>query len=137
MVCMTKRLTQQRQMSTLALTAVQAGVVGLGCLLIAGCFMQGGLPSLPRAGAFWMATLYLVLFCSIFAFFAQNHAVRQSDPTRVSLLMGSEPVFGALFAAFWLGEQLSLLSWVGGALIVAATLWASLPRSIHIARLAK
>ena len=137
MVCMTKRLTQNRSMSTLALTAVQSGVVGLGCLLIAGLFMQGGLPSLPHAAGFWMATLYLVLFCTIFAFFAQNYAVRQSDPTRVSLLMGSEPVFGALFAAFWLGEQLSVLAWVGGALIVAASLWASLPRSLFIARLAK
>ncbi|WP_211441980.1 DMT family transporter [Collimonas humicola] len=137
MVCMTKRLTQNRSMSTLALTAVQAGVVGLGCLLLATLFLQGGLPSLPSAAGFWIATLYLVLCCTIFAFFAQNYAVRQSDPTRVSLLMGSEPVFGALFAAFWLGEQLSLLSWIGGALIVAATLWASLPRSIFVARLAK
>ena len=137
MVCMTKRLTQNRSMSTLTLTAVQSGVVGLGCLLIAGLFMRGGLPPLPSAAGFWMATLYLVLFCTIFAFFAQNYAVRQSDPTRVSLLMGSEPVFGALFAAFWLGEQLSVLAWVGGALIVAASLWASLPRSIFIARLAK
>jgi drug/metabolite transporter (DMT)-like permease len=137
MVCMTKRLTQNRNMSTLTLTAVQSGVVGLGCLLIAGLFMRGGLPSLPSAAGFWVATLYLVLFCTIFAFFAQNYAVRQSDPTRVSLLMGSEPVFGALFAAFWLGEQLSLLSWIGGALIVAATVWASLPRSIFMVRSAK
>lgn len=137
MVCMTKRLTHNKSMSTLALTAVQSGVVGLGCFLIAALFMRNGLPPLPSASGFWICTLYLVLFCTIFAFFAQNYGVRQSDPTRVSLLMGSEPLFGALFAVFWLGEQLSFLSWVGGGLIVGATLWATLPRSIFFARLAK
>ncbi|MEO6920674.1 MAG: EamA family transporter [Collimonas sp.] len=137
MVCMTKRLTFNKDMSTLALTAVQSGVVGLGCFLIAGLFMQSGLPPLPSAAGFWIGTFYLVLFCTIFAFFAQNYGVRQGNPTRVSLLMGSEPLFGALFVSLWLGEQLSLLSWIGGGLIVAATLWATLPHSIFFARLAK
>jgi drug/metabolite transporter (DMT)-like permease len=137
MVCMTKRLTQNKSMSTLTLTAVQSGVVGLGCLLIASLLTQGGLPPLPSAAGFWIGTMYLVLFCTIFAFFAQNYGVRQSDPTRVSLLMGSEPVFGALFAAFWLGEKLSPLSWIGGGLIVAATLWVALPRAVFLATPAK
>jgi drug/metabolite transporter (DMT)-like permease len=42
--------------------------------------------------------------------------------------MGSEPVFGALFASLWLGEHLGLMAWVGGALIVVASLWATLPK---------
>jgi len=128
MMCMTKRLTAGKKMATLTLTAVQSGVVGFGSLIIAAFFLPGGLPTWPRATAFWGSTAYLVLFCTIFAFFAQNYAVRRSSPTRVSLLMGSEPVFGALFAAIWLGEKLSTLSLIGGALIVGATLWATLPR---------
>jgi len=128
MMCMTKRLTAGKKMATLTLTAVQSGVVGLGSLIIAVFFLPGGLPAWPRAPVFWGSTAYLVLFCTIFAFFAQNYAVRRSSPTRVSLMMGSEPVFGALFAAIWLGEKLSTLSWIGGALIVGATLWATLPR---------
>lgn len=128
MMCMTKRLTAGKKMTTLALTAVQSGVVGFGSLIVAACFLPGGLPAWPRASAFWGSTAYLVLFCTIFAFFAQTYAVRRSSPTRVALLMGSEPLFGALFAALWLGEKLSTLSWIGGALIVAATLWATLPR---------
>jgi drug/metabolite transporter (DMT)-like permease len=130
MMVMTKRLTVGKNMSNLTLTAVQSGVVGLGCLLVAGLFMQGGLPPLPSDPSFWASTAYLVLFCTIFAFFAQNYGVRRSNPTRVSLLMGSEPVFGALFASFWLGEKLGAMSWIGGALIVGATLWATLPRSV-------
>ena len=33
---------------------------------------------------------------------------------RVALLMGSEPVFGALFAWLWLGEAMGPLRWLGG-----------------------
>lgn len=67
--------------------------------------------------------MFLVLFCTIFAFFAQNYATLRSNPTRVSVLMGTEPVFGALFAVLWLNESLSLAGWVGWALIVGAAWW--------------
>jgi drug/metabolite transporter (DMT)-like permease len=33
-----------------------------------------------------------------------------------------------LFAVLWLNEQLSVQAWLGGLLIVAATLWTSLAR---------
>lgn len=121
MVTFTKRLTRDPAIPSLALTSVQTGTVGLGCLLIGVFAVPGGLPLPPLAPQFWALTLYLVLFCTIFAFFAQNYAVRQSSPTRAALLMGTEPVFGALFAAIWLSESLSPAAWVGGALIVAAS----------------
>jgi drug/metabolite transporter (DMT)-like permease len=88
----------------------------------------GGLPKLPTAPAFWTGCLYLVLFATLFAFFVQNHVLRRSSPTRVSLLMGSEPLFGALFAMIWLDEQLSPQAWLGGLLIVAALLCTCLLR---------
>lgn len=127
LACLTRRLTANRSVPLLALTAVQSGVVGGGCLLL-GLLQPGGLPPLPTAPAFWTGTLYLVLFATLFAFFVQNRALSHSSPTRVGLLMGSEPLFGALFAVLWLGEALSLAAWIGGLLIVAATLWASLAR---------
>ena len=68
---------------------------------------------------------YLVLACTLFAFFAQNYAIKRSSPTRVGLLMGSEPAFGALFASLWLGERIPALGWVGGGLIVVASLLAT------------
>ncbi|WP_068827573.1 DMT family transporter [Pseudomonas sp. BMS12] len=126
-VCLIRRLTADSQVPPLAFTAVQTGVVGFGCLAI-GLALPGGLPALPTAPAFWAGSLYLVLFATLFAFFVQNHALRHSSPTRVSLLMGSEPLFGALFAVLWLNEALSLQAWAGGLLIVAATLWTSLAR---------
>lgn len=125
--CLTVRFNQRRTVPALALTAVQAAVVGFACLGLALAAPQG-LPALPSLPAFWFSALYLVLGCTIFALFAQNWALRHSEPTRVALLMGSEPVFGALFAVLWLGESLGTLAWLGGGLIVAASLWASLRR---------
>jgi drug/metabolite transporter (DMT)-like permease len=43
--------------------------------------------------------------------------------------MGTEPVFGAIFATVWVGESLSVASWVGGLLIVLASLWATMRRA--------
>ena len=124
-VCQTTRLTRRRNAPVLALTAVQSGVIGVGCLLLA-LALPGKLPPLPsltQASAFWWACIYLVAGCTVFAFVAQNWALRHSSPTRVGLLTSSEPAFGALFAVFWLGEQLRVTGWVGGALIVGAALW--------------
>ena len=122
-VCATSRLTRRHARAPmLLLTAVQSAVVGAGCLLAA-LALPGGLPPLPREGAFWAASLYLVLGCTVFAFFAQNWALKHSAPSRVGLLMGTEPAWGALFAMAWLGERLSAGAWAGGALIVGAALW--------------
>lgn len=125
MVTYTNKLTKGKQIPSLLLTSIQAGVVGLGCLLLGILVLPDGLPALPRDPMFWYATAFLVVFCTLFAFFAQNYALRRTSPTRVSLLMGSEPVFGALFAVYWLNETLSWIGWVGGAMIVIASLWAA------------
>ena len=127
-VCMTAKLTRHRRAPALALTAVQSGVIGLGSLSLA-LLSPSGLPALPSDAGFWAASVYLVLGCTVFAFFAQNWALKHSSPSRVSLLMGSEPAFGALFAVLWLGESLSPMAWGGGALIVLAALWTSSRRS--------
>ncbi|ATE60657.1 DMT family transporter [Thauera sinica] len=124
-VCLTSRMMWKRPAPALALTAVQTGVVGFGCLALA---MPGGLPPLPSASSFWIATGYLVLGCTVFAFFANNYALNHSTPTRVALLSGTEPLFGAVFAMLWLGEHFGAPAWAGGALIVAASTWAVLRR---------
>jgi len=110
-----------RGVPALLLTVVQSAVVALGCLLLAS--VLGGLPPLPQAGAFWGGVLYLALGCTVFAFAAQNWALKHATPSRVGLLMGSEPAWGALFAMLWLGERLGPAGWAGGLLMLAAALW--------------
>ena len=83
------------------------------------------MPSFGGHEPFWASVFYLVFACTLFAFFAQNYAIKRSSPTRVALLMGSEPAFGALFACLWLGEKISLTAWVGGGLIVVASMLAT------------
>ncbi|HEY8907131.1 MAG TPA: DMT family transporter [Rhodoferax sp.] len=116
------KLTRHSSAPALALTAMQAAVIGFVSLLLALC-LPGDLPPLPQSGAFWQASVYLVLGCTVFAFFAQNWALKHTSPSRVALLTSSEPAFGALFAVLWLGESLSITGWIGGGLIVLAALW--------------
>lgn len=121
-VCATARWAYR--VPALLLTVMQSAVVALGSALLA--LALGGLPALPSwagAGAFWGSVLYLVLGCTVFAFVAQNWALKHAAPSRVGLLMGSEPAWGALFAMLWLGERLSPAGWAGGLLMLAAALW--------------
>lgn len=127
-VCVTKRVMRDAAMPPLTVTAVQSGVVAFGSAavaLLAGPGQWQHLPSFAGHTGFWGCMVYLILACTLFAFFAQNYAIKRSSPTRVALLMGSEPAFGALFACLWLGERISLMAWVGGGLIVAASLIAT------------
>jgi len=128
MMCVTRRVLRDSTLAPLAVTAVQAGTVASGSIIAALMFSSQSLPALPTFaahGGFWLSIVYLVLACTLFAFFAQNFAVKRSSPTRVALLMGSEPAFGALFAYAWLGEHLSAGSWAGGALMVLASVLAT------------
>ncbi|CAE6837567.1 DMT family transporter [Paraburkholderia nemoris] len=127
-VCVTKRVMRDSALPPLSVTAVQSGVVAFGSAAVAVLFVPQQwqpLPSLAGHAVFWGYIGYLVIACTLFAFFAQNFAIKRSSPTRVSLLMGSEPAFGALFACIWLGERISTAAWIGGALIVAASILAT------------
>lgn len=126
MVCSTRKLLVNKDIPALALTAVEVGVVGFGCLLLL-VLTTGAIPPLPSTWSFWGATVYLVLFCTLFAFFAQISALGHTSPSRASLLMGTEPLFGACFAVLWLNEQLTMMAWAGGVLIVLASLWGTRP----------
>lgn len=126
--CLTTRLMHHRQVDSLGLTAAQALMVGVGALAILALHAPSGqLPPLPESLQFWGAMAYLTLFCTLFAFWAMNRALGASSPTRVALLLGSEPLWGALFAVFWLAEPLAPAGWIGGLMIAGAALWVSLP----------
>jgi drug/metabolite transporter (DMT)-like permease len=130
MVCMTRRLAGRHSMPALTLTAVQSGVMALGAMAISLVASKGAWHMPPATASFWWGMAYLVLLCTVFAFFAQNHAASRSSPSRVSLLMGSEPVFGALIAVHGFGERIGAWGWAGGLLIVLAAWWVTMPQSV-------
>ncbi len=121
MVVATKRLMEGRALSSAALTAVQAATVaGLALILLLTEGGPGGLRVAAGPG-FWRAVAFLSLFCTIAAFYVQNAAVRRTSPTRVSFLMGTEPLFG--FALSWalLSEAATPATLTGAGLIVGGT----------------
>ncbi|MFE4397031.1 MULTISPECIES: DMT family transporter [Streptomycetaceae] len=71
----------------------------------------------------WGWLLHLSLFCTLFAFFVQMWAVRATSPSRVSLLLGTEPLWAAVFGITVAGNRMGPLALLGGALVLVATEW--------------
>lgn len=128
MVTTTKRFSLGRAVTTTTLTAIQSAVVaGVAAILVLSTLPQSQW-HLPTESTFWVTLLYLVAFCTLFAFYVQNYAVRRTSPTRVALLMGSEPLFGALFAMLWLQETFTFAQSFGAGLILLSVMLTSLRR---------
>jgi drug/metabolite transporter (DMT)-like permease len=102
---------------------VQSFYVLIGLMLALALLNQGQVEiNWPVSNQFWLYTFYLVIFCTLFAFLAQNYAASRLSATQVSFLTGLEPVFGAIFAYLLFGESLSVSQLLGGMLIVGSTL---------------
>lgn len=118
------KLTGGKAMDSLHLTTVQLGTCAL--LFATGSFIYGdSIPHYlagldPRQGVMF---LYLVLICTVFAFFVQIWAVRRTSPSRVSLLLGTEPVWAAVIGITIAHDSIGTAGYVGIALILAGTAW--------------
>lgn len=123
MVVSTRRLMAGRALSPAALTALQAlTVASLTLVLLIATGGPAALVVAADAGApFWAAVAFLSLFCTIAAFYVQNAALRRASPTRVSFLMGTEPLFGFALAWLLLAEPATPATLLGAALIVGGT----------------
>jgi drug/metabolite transporter (DMT)-like permease len=100
-----------------SLVAVQLGFCGLFSLLIAAG--EGDL-QVPRVGVVWLALGVTALIASALGFFVQAYAQKEASPSRTALILASEPAFAGLFAYLLKGQSLTLVGWVGAALIMAA-----------------
>jgi drug/metabolite transporter (DMT)-like permease len=74
-----------------------------------------------RAGD-WLAIVYMALVAGAGALVAQTWAQSQLSPTRTAIIMSTEPVFAALFAVLFGGEDVAARMLVGGALVLSAML---------------
>lgn len=108
----------------LPLTTVQ-----LGAAVAVFAVLSTGADTTPWATAAgfgareWAGLLFLSAFCTLFAFFVQMWAVRRTSPSRVSLLLGTEPLWAAAAGIALGGERLGALGLVGGALVLVGTAW--------------
>jgi drug/metabolite transporter (DMT)-like permease len=67
---------------------------------------------------------YVALFPSVLAYIFWNRGVREVGPNAAGVTLQLMPVFGALLATAFLGEQLAGYHWLGGALVLSGLLLA-------------
>ncbi|MET8286369.1 MULTISPECIES: DMT family transporter [Streptomyces] len=113
-----------RGAGALPLTTVQ-----LGTAVLVFALLSAGADTTPWATAAdfgareWAGLLFLAVFCTLFAFFVQMWAVRRTSPSRVGLLLGTEPLWAAAAGIALGGERLGAAGLVGGVLVIAGTVW--------------
>lgn len=71
----------------------------------------------------WLIICYLSIICTVFAFFIQMWAVRRTSSARVSLLLGTEPLWAAIVGVLLAGDPLTMLGFLGAGLILLGTNW--------------
>lgn len=83
-------------------------------------------PQLPNTSPGWIAILGLGILCSAFGFIGQAYAQQYTSPTHTGLIFSLEPIFAALFASIFLGEDITTRLIIGGTLIFGGNLIAQL-----------
>ncbi|MFJ8078194.1 DMT family transporter [Streptomyces sp. NPDC096176] len=115
-----------RGADSLSLTTVQLGAA-VAVFAALAVLPGGGAAPWAVAVGFgpreWAGLVFLSVFCTLFAFFVQMWAVRRTSPSRVSLLLGTEPLWAAAAGIAIGGEHLGALGLVGAALVLAGTAW--------------
>ncbi|MGW0393629.1 DMT family transporter [Streptomyces sp. NPDC003042] len=125
-VLLMARIKAVQDADSLSLTTVQLGSAVLVFALLAALPGTGSSPWAAAAGfgaAEWAGLAFLSVFCTLFAFFVQMWAVRRTSPSRVSLLLGTEPLWAAAAGIAIGGEHLGALGFAGAALVLAGTAW--------------
>ena len=119
-----------RQVPPLTLTTLV--MTGAAVALTARALVTGGVDmALGPAGWFWVACIAVVsTVVASTAFFA---GLRRTGPSSASILSTFEPVATAGLAALVLGELLSPVQLVGGALVLSSVLLVKAPRRTPVA----
>jgi len=76
----------------------------------------------------WGVIIFLAVFPTLTAFFIQMLAQRHSEPFKVGIIFTLEPVFAAIFAWTWGGEEFVPVKAAGGLLIVSGMLLGELAK---------
>lgn len=81
----------------------------------------------------WIPALYTGIFSTGVCLWVEMAAMRDVSATETAIIYGLEPLWGAGFAWFLLGERWGLIGWIGAALVLGGSLtvqiFGSLPPS--------
>lgn len=130
-VTVISRISAQRRLDPAAVTLVQLGTVAALTAMPAGVLGQFSAVAL-MSGRDWALTAYLALMCTVFAFGVQMWAVRYSTPARMSLLLGTEPLWAVVIGVGLAGDPVTALGALGTALVLIGTNWGRIVDSATI-----
>ncbi|MFF2328109.1 MULTISPECIES: DMT family transporter [unclassified Streptomyces] len=142
-VLLMARMKAVRGADSLSLTTVQLGSAVAVFAVLAAVPGTGDAPWTVAAGfgvREWGGLLFLSVFCTLFAFYVQMWSVRRTSPSRVSLLLGTEPLWAAAVGIAIGGERLGVFGMVGAVLVLFGTGWGrraitpAAPRSARASR---
>ncbi len=103
------------RMEPLRLAAMQYLACGLLSLAV------GLVTESPSWEALWpvgWTVLYTAIFSVVVGYTLQMLGQRDAPPTVAAVILSLESVFAALFGGLFLGEQLALVQWTGGGLML-------------------
>ncbi|UHJ55031.1 DMT family transporter [Mycolicibacterium fortuitum] len=118
------RMSETHEIDSARTTLVQLTTVAVLALIL--CAATGQSVAAVTAGygaTDWCVLGYLVFACTVFAFLVQLRALRTSSPARVSLLLGTEPLWAAVIGIAVAGDPLTAKAIAGAALVIAGTTW--------------
>jgi drug/metabolite transporter (DMT)-like permease len=126
------RLSEQRRLDSARVTLIQL-CTGLLVFVVLSLFIGPGVGDVAAhmSARSWLLTMYLALVGTVFAFFIQIWAVRRTSPSRVSLLLGTEPLWAAIFGVLLAHDPLSAIGACGAALILFGTNWGRMIDTRH------
>ncbi|GLT94428.1 hypothetical protein SLE2022_121690 [Rubroshorea leprosula] len=70
----------------------------------------------------WIPPLYTGIFSTGLSLWVEMAAMRDVSATETAIIYGLEPVWGAGFAWFLLGERWDITGWIGAALVLGGSL---------------
>ena len=104
-------------------SAIQSStVIFASAGIMSDLLMLGSGPHLPASGVGWMALGAIVVLATVLPAVAFLVGIDRIGATNAAMLSTLEPVMTVLLAAVLLGETLTPLSLLGGALVLAAVL---------------
>lgn len=110
------RWTAKRKVNTFNLTILHTGVAGAIFLALD---FGGTIHAVQTYGTYqWSLIIFLTLFCTVFGFLAMMWSIRKTSASRVSLLLGTEPIWAVFIGVAIGGELISWLGALGAALVI-------------------
>lgn len=118
------RMAEANETDSARTTLVQLLTVAAVTLAVSVVSGQSVLAMTAAYGAAdWMLIGYLAVACTVFAFLVQLRALGTTSPARVSLLLGTEPLWAAVIGVTVAGDPVTGAGLAGAALVVAGTTW--------------